>query len=98
MSCIPLRGGRGAARWLYAFACRRAAGHELTQALFQMAAHLGLAGPIGADQFDHEFLAQYRLRQVFLFGDHLQQDAARDVGVVLLVDDDEVDLGRRPGA
>ena len=28
---------------------------------------------------------------MFLFGDHLQQDAARDVGVVLLVDDDEID-------
>ena len=29
--------------------------------------------------------------QMFLFGNHLQQNAARNVGIVFLVDDDEID-------
>src|SRR5882757_2478757 len=57
-----------------------------------MAADQGLrTAAIRADHVHHEVLAQYGFRQMLLFGDHLQQDAARNVGAVFLVDDDEID-------
>ena len=61
---------------------------QLTHGLFEMAADQGLCtAAIRANHVHHKFLAQYGFRQVFLFGNHLQQDATSDVGVIFLVDD-----------
>src|SRR6266403_4405330 len=66
--------------------------HDLFQALFQVAAHEALhTGAIGTDHADHEILSQDGLSKMLLLGNHLQQDTARNVRVVLLVDDDELD-------
>jgi hypothetical protein len=41
---------------------------------------------------NHELLRQAWVGLMFLFRDDLQQNAARDLGVGFLVDDDEVDF------
>jgi hypothetical protein len=65
----------------------------MPQRLLQMSADRCLhTGPIGADHVEHELLSQYRLGNMFLFRYDLQQDAARDVGVIFLVDDHEVEV------
>src|SRR6185437_3000881 len=64
--------------------------HQLLQALLQVTADQPLrAGAVGTDHIDHEFLGQNGLGQMFLLGYDLEQYAARNVGIVFLVDDDE---------
>ena len=66
--------------------------HDLLQALVEVTADHALhAGAVGADHVDHEFLTQDGLGKIFLLRNHLQQNAARNVGIVFLVDDDEFD-------
>src|SRR2546429_5824009 len=62
------------------------------QALLQVAAdHAAHGVTVRADDLREEVAAHERLAVVFLLGDDLQQDRARDVSLSLLVDDHEVD-------
>src|SRR5205085_9693028 len=65
---------------------------EQFQALLQVAAdHAAHGVTVRADDLREEVAAHERLAVVFLLGDDLQQDRARDVPLGLLVDDHEVD-------
>src|SRR5208283_2026951 len=89
-SARALRLRRGKRLW--AVTRLRLLTQELLQRLIQVSAHLALhAAAVRAYDVDHELLRQNRLGQMLLLGDDLQQYAARDVRIVLLVHHNEVD-------
>ncbi len=65
---------------------------ELPQTLLEVVAdHAPGGAPVRADHLREKVAAHERLTVMLLLGDHLQQDAARDVPLALLVDHDKVD-------